>query len=100
MISKKIRKSWYGVDAAHRQVVVGVLAVIEVEAAEHVFVDQERDDVLHVGARQVMSGVNQHLRTVPRFMRKRIGHAPIGDVRVIERGFKGLVLDEHRHVVR
>ena len=49
------------VDRAGHQVVVGVLAVVEVEAAQLVLVEQDRDDVLDVDARGMVAQVDQHL---------------------------------------
>jgi hypothetical protein len=50
-------------------------------------------------ARQVMAGVHQHLGLRPGGLGEEVGHAPVGDVGVIERRLEGLVLDQHGHVL-
>ena len=52
------------VDRADDQVVVGVLAVVEVEAAEPALVGEQRDDLLDVRALRVVAEVDEHLRAL------------------------------------
>ena len=54
------------VDGAQRQVVVGVAAVVEVEAAQHVLAEQPRHDLLDVLRLVVMAGIHQHLAPAAR----------------------------------
>ena len=83
-----------GIDGAEREVVVGVAAVVEVEAAEHVFIEQPRDDLLDVLRKVVMAGVDQHLGLRAGLFRGEEGHPPVGEVGLIEGGFEGLVFDQ------
>ena len=66
------------VDRADDQVVVGVLAVVEVEAAEQSFGEQQRDDLLDVRALRVVAGVDQHLRLRAEPAADERGRAPVG----------------------
>src|ERR1700730_7132453 len=52
------------VGGADHQVVVGVEAAVEVEAAELARLEQQRDDELNVHARRVMAGIHHDLRLV------------------------------------
>lgn len=83
------------IDAAHGEVIVGVLAVVEVKAAQEVLVDEERDDVLDVGTGEVVPGVDQDFGLGPGRPCKGRGHSPVCNVSVIERRFEWLVLDQH-----
>ncbi len=89
-----------GVDAAHGQVVVAVAAVVEVESAKHLLVDQPGDDLLDVLGQVVVAGVHQHLGLRAGGFGVEEGHAPVGDVGVVEGRFKGLVLHQHGHARR
>jgi 4-amino-4-deoxy-L-arabinose transferase-like glycosyltransferase len=89
-----------GVDAADREVVVGVLAVVEVESAEHALVEEEGHDVLDIGPGQMVAGVDQHLRPGARLLGESVRHSPVGDVGMVEGRLEGLVFDEHRHLGR
>ena len=84
------------IDRAERQVVVGVAAVVEVEAAEHVLVEQPRDDLLDV-LRLDSGGRCRPAPCAcgPAALRQQQRHAPVGDVGVIEGGLERLVLDQH-----
>ena len=84
-----------GVDGADHQIVVGVLAVVEVEAAEAPLVEQEGDDVLDVGAVGVVPHVDQHLGLGAELEAERVGDAPVGQIGVVEAGLEELVLDQH-----
>ena len=53
------------VDRADDQVVVAVLAVVEVEAAEPALAGEQRDDLLDVDALGVVAEVDQHARARP-----------------------------------
>ena len=87
-----------GVDAAQREVVVGVAAVVEVEAAQHVLAEQPGHDLLDVLALVVVAGVHQHLGVRAGALAQHVGHAPIGDVGGVKGRFEGLVFDQHAHV--
>ena len=82
---------------ADRQIVVRIAAVVEVESAEHVLVEQPRDDLLDVLGLIMMAGVDQHLGLRSGRLRQQQGHAPVGDIGMIERRLERLVFDEHRH---
>ena len=82
------------VDRADDQVVVGVLAVVEVEPAEAALVGQEGDDLLDVRALRVMAEVDQHLRALAELEAGQQRAAPVGEVGRVERGLEELVLDQ------
>jgi hypothetical protein len=84
------------IDRAQREIIVGIAAVVEVEAAQHVLVEQPCDDLLDVLRRVMVAGVDQHLRTRAGFLGEQQRHAPVGDVGRVERRLKRLVFDEHR----
>ena len=85
------------VDRADDQVVVRVLPVVEVEAAEQALGEQERDDLLDVRSLRVMAGVDEHLRLRAEPAADQRGRAPVGEVGAVEAGLEELVLDEERH---
>ena len=82
------------VDRADDQVVVRVLAVVEVEAAEPALVRQEGDDLLDVGALGVVAEVDEHAGARAEPHAGEHGGAPVGQVGRVERGLEELVLDE------
>ena len=84
-----------GIDGAQRQIVVGVAAVVEVEAAEHVEIEQPGHDLLDVLRLVVMAGIHQHLGLRAGGLREQQRHAPVGDIGVIEGRLEGLVLHQH-----
>ena len=65
-----------GVDRAERQVVIGVFAVVEVEAAEHVLVEEPRHDLLDVDRVVVVAGVDEHLGARASLLGIEERHAP------------------------
>ena len=87
------------VDRADDQVVVRVLAVVEVEAAEQPLGQQQRDDLLDVRALRVVAGVDEHLRLRAEAAADQRGRAPVGQVGAVEGGLEELVLDEQPHSV-
>ena len=86
-----------GVDRADDQVVVRVLSVVEVEAAEKPFLEQEGDDLLDVRSQRVMSGIDEHLRLRAESAADEDGGAPVGQVGAVEGRLEELVLDEEAH---
>ena len=56
-----------GVDRADGEIVVGVLAAVEVEAAQPALIEQDGDDMLDVGALGMVAGIDQHLGLGPSF---------------------------------
>jgi len=87
------------VDAPDGEVVVPVLAVVEMEATEHALVEQKGDDVFDVGPGQMVAGIDQHLGPGARLLGESVRHSPVRDVAVVEGGLEGLVLDEQRHAL-
>src|ERR1700733_14255487 len=84
-------KHLVGVDRAQRQIVIGVAAVVEMEAAQHIFGQEPCNNLFDVLGRIMMPGIDQHpgLRSgSPRQMER---HSPIGNVSVIKSRFEGLV---------
>src|SRR5262249_32122783 len=88
------------IDRAGDQVVVAVLAVVEVEAAEPVLSCKQRDDLLNVYAVWVMSEIDEHLRAWSEFLTEQERRTPIGNVGRVEGRLVGLVLDEQLDVLR
>ena len=88
------------VHAARHQVVIGILAVVEVEAAQPAGVEQERDDLLDVHARRVVSQVHEDLRLGAQREAQRVGRAPVRDVRAVEGRLEEFIFHEHAGVVR
>ena len=87
------------VDRADDQVVVGVLAVVEVEAAEPALGVEQRDDLLDVHALGVVAEVDQHARAVAELLAGQQRGAPVGEVGGVERRLEELVLDQQLLVV-
>src|SRR5215208_7014044 len=65
------------VDGAYDQVVVSVLAVVEVETPEPVLVEEQGDYMLHVDALGVMAEVHQHLRPISELLAHGERRAPV-----------------------
>ena len=86
------------VDRADDEVVVRVLAVVEVEAAEQVLGEQASDDLLDVGALRVMAGVDEHAGLRAEASAEEGRGAPVGQVCGVEGGLEELVLDEQGHL--
>ena len=82
------------IDGADDQVVVGVLAVVEVETTEAILRGQQRDDLLDVDALRVMPHVDEHARSLAEPPADEQRRAPVGEVRRVERRLEELVLDE------
>ncbi len=83
------------VGGADHQVVVGVEAAVEVEAAELARLKQQRDDELDVHAGRVVPGVDDHLRLVAERLAVEQGGAPVGHVGRVEGRLEQLVLEQH-----
>ena len=85
------------VDRADDQVVVGVLAVVEVEAAEQPFREQQSDDLLDVRPLRMVAGVDEDLRLRAEPPADGGRGAPVGKVGAVEARLEELVLDEQAH---
>ena len=81
------------------EVVVGVVARVEVERAELAEAQQLHDDELDVGARRVMSGIEAHHRLVAERSNLRESRTPVGNIGVVERRLEELVLQHEALVV-
>src|SRR3954452_3795577 len=86
-----------GVDRADDQVVVRVLAVVEVEAAEQALGEQQSDDLLDVRPLRMVPGVDEHLRLLAQAAAGERGRSPVRQIRAVEAGLEELVLDEQPH---
>ena len=82
------------VDRADDQVVVGVLAVIEVEAPQPLPCRDQRHDLLDVGPLRVVAEVDEHAGALAKGLADQQGRAPIRNVRGVEGGLEELVLDK------
>src|ERR1700755_1893396 len=72
------------IDGSQGQVIVGIAAVIEVKTSEHVDMQKPRHDLLDVLCGVVMPGIHEDARPWPGTLGKMHGHAPIGDVGMVE----------------
>src|SRR5258708_4328482 len=86
-----------GVDGARDQVVVPVLAVIEVEAAQPPLVEEDGDDLLDVDAVRVVTEVDDNFGVLTGLLAEQQGHPPVLNVGVVEGRLVELVLDQQPH---
>ena len=82
------------VGRADDQVVVGVLAVVEVEAAETLDGGELGDDLLDVRPVEMVAEVDQNARPLAELLADQQRRAPVGDVGRVKRRLERLVLDE------
>src|SRR5829696_2341526 len=87
-------------DRSRREIVVAVHRVVEVKATELPCTEQARDDELDVRARQMMSEIDETLRTVAERLREQQRRTPVLYHRGVERRLVRLVLSEQSPVVR
>src|SRR5215204_98694 len=87
-------------DRSRREIVVAVHRVVEVKATELPCTEQARDDELDVRARQMMSEIDETLRTVAERLREQQRRTPVLYHRGVERRLVRLVLGEQSPVVR
>src|SRR5438093_2681560 len=85
------------IDRTDDQVVVPVLAVVEVEAAEPAGAVEKRDDLLDVHALRVMAEIHEHVRALAELLAHEERRPPVGEIRRVERRLVELVLDEQLH---
>src|SRR5438552_14831789 len=83
-----------GIDGTKCEVVVGIATVIEMKSANHYLMEQPGNDLLNVLGLIVMPGIHEHIRLRTGGPGQEQGHAPISDIRVIERRLKGFVFDQ------
>ncbi len=83
------------VDGTERQIVVGVAAVVEVQAAEHFLMLQPSENLLNVLRLIMVAGIDQHEGLRAGSAGEQQGHAPVGDVGVIEGRLEWFVFDQH-----
>ncbi len=83
-----------GIDGAEGEIVVGVAAVVEVESAEQAGVEQPGNNLLDVLRGIMVAGIDQNASLRAGDAREVGGHAPVGNIGVIEGGLEGLVFDE------
>jgi hypothetical protein len=89
-----------GVDRADDQVVVRVLPVVEVEAAEQALGEQERHDLLDVRPLRMVACVHQHLRLGAEAPADECRRSPVRKIGAVERRLEELVLDQESHTAR
>ena len=85
------------VHRAGDEIVVRVLAVVEVEAAEQAFVEQARDDLGDVRSLRMVAGVDEDLRLRAETPAQQGGRSPVGEIHAVEARLEELVLDEQPH---
>jgi len=83
-----------GIDRAEGEVVVGVFAVVEMEAAEHFQVEQPGDNLLDILRLIMVAGIDENESLGAGRAGEFERHAPVGDIGVVEGGFEGLVFDK------
>src|SRR6185295_7512072 len=83
-----------GLDGAGVQVVVAVLAVVEVKAAELPELQEARHDHLDVDVGGMVPEVHQGERPLPELAHAVVAGAPVRDDGRVEGGLVELVLDE------
>ena len=88
------------VDRTDDQVVVCVLAVIEVEAPEQSFGQQERDDLLDVRTLRVVPSVDENPRLIAETTANESRRSPVGNVGAVQTRLEKLVFDEESHAGR
>ena len=86
-------------DGARVEIVVAVLRIVEMEAAEPLRMHQARDDHFDVHVRRVVAEIDEAERLGPERLRRHERAAPVLDDGRVERGLVHLVLDEHAPVV-
>src|SRR5438093_1614298 len=86
-------------DGAGVQVVVAILAVVEMESAKFAELNQTSDDHLDVDVRRVMPEINETECSWPEFARAVIARPPVIDHRRVESRLIELVLEKDTPVV-
>ena len=84
------------IDRATGRVVGGVAPVVEVKTAEHVLVEEPREDLFDILGVVMRAGIDEHLRARAGPSREEKPHAPVGDVGSVERVLERFVFDQHR----
>src|SRR5205807_3330699 len=84
---ERVRRSDY-------QIVVGVLARVEVESPQPRPIEKLGDDLLDVHALRMVTGVNEHLRLRTKVVAYRVSGAPVRQVGAVEPRLEKLVLDQ------
>src|SRR3954447_1981012 len=82
------------------QVVVAVLAVVEMESAEFLELDQPRDDHFYINVRRVMPQIHKTRCLWTKLTSAVIADSPIVDHCGIKRWFEELVFQKERPVIR
>ena len=85
-------------DAAGRQVVVAVLAVVEVKASELSNAVQTRDNLFDVDVRRMVSKIDEAFCLRAEFLGGHERTSPIGNHRGIKGGLKQFVFEQHQPV--
>ena len=88
------------IDRAEGKVIVGIAAIVEMKSAKHLLREQPGHDLLDILPLIVMPRIDQHLGLRSGGLRQVQGHAPVGNVSVIEGRFERLVFDEQSLVRR
>src|SRR5579872_6831494 len=88
-----------GIDRAERQVIIGVTAVVEVEAAQLLLPQQPRNNLLDVLTRVVMPRIHQDNCLLAHMPAHGQRHAPVRQIRVVEGRFERLILQQHALVL-
>ena len=88
------------VHRADDQVVVRVLAIVEVEATEPALFGEQGHDLLDVGALRMVAEVDEHTRPLSERLADQQRRPPVSEVGGVERRLERLVLDEQLLLLR
>ena len=86
-----------GVQRTNDQVVVSVLAVVEMEAPQPVLIEQLRDNLRDVSPLRMMAHIHQHLGLRTQLLCHQQRRAPVRQIGGVETGLEELVLDQEAH---
>ena len=91
-------KDFQGVYSAQNQIIICITPVIEVEAAQLLFIEKSSDNLFHVDAGHVVAQVNQDLCLISQLFTHQKAHPPVIDVGGVEKGLKGLIFQKKGHI--
>src|SRR6185312_11748125 len=79
---------------ANDQIIIGISAIVEMEATQPIFVEQLRNNLRDVCSLWMVAGIHQHLSLWTKFLGHQEGRPPIREVGRIKRRLEELILDQ------